>query len=336
VLDALEAEDYGNLPAPVYVRGLLRTLSKPLDLNAAALLALYETAVPDGRLATVLPMMAIVPVSPPQYVPQHRGPQQEPTLALVVTKPQEPQGSKPKSITISVTIPLTPPKITLPKIPVPKVALPPEVARPLSLSLDWFARRNVWRGLRRYRPTTNVLLSSAVAVLFLIGVGWGGSQLMKNVSEARALSAVQPNPTPTLAFALNPTVAALPTPPPEPTRVTLTATPLPPPPRATSLEVHVSVTTRSWMRVEVDGAEGYEGILEAGQSRDFSAHSRVTMRAGNAGGVKITVNGQAEGPLGGSGEVVDRQWQLTDSGTVGLTPPTWTNNPGPLIPTRKP
>src|SRR5207302_8938973 len=70
VLDALEAEDYGNLPAPVYVRGLLRTLSKPLELNAAALLALYEMAVPDGRLATVLQTTAPVPVAPPHPGPQ--------------------------------------------------------------------------------------------------------------------------------------------------------------------------------------------------------------------------------------------------------------------------
>lgn len=343
VLEALEAEDYDNLPAPVYVRGLLRTLAKPLELEAAHLLALYEAAVPDGRVANVLPMMAIVPVEPPQHVPQRRDPQQEPNLALVVSSPRDPHETKRKSLTITLTIPLSPPEISLPKVTLPKitippltlpkVSLPPHILPDIALPRGGLAGHAVWRGLRHYRPTPNVLLSSAVAVLFLIGIGWGGSQLMRNVSEARVITAAQPEPTPTLAFALNPTTAAPPTATPAPTAIAVTPTPLP---RATSLNIQLDVSTRSWMRVEVDGAEGYEGILEAGQNMSFTAHSRVTLRAGNAAGVKVSVNGQSEGALGASGEVVDRQWQLTDTGTVGITPPTWTNDPGPVVPTRKP
>jgi len=279
-------------------------------------------------------MRAIVPVSPPQHLPQHREPQQEPSLALVLAKQNEPCDGKPRSITISVTIPLGLPKFSLPKVSAPHVALPSVSVPNIRLPNDWLARQNVWQGMRRYRINWSVVLSAAVVLLLLFGVGWGGSLMMKNVSEVRAISAAQIEPTPTLAFTLNPTSVALPTPSMSPTSPPPSATPLP---RATTLEVHLEVVTRSWIRVEVDGAEGYEGILEAGTSKTFSAKSRVTMRAGNAGGVKVTVNGQSDGALGGSGEVVDRQWQLTDNGTVGITPPTWTNNPGPIVaPARKP
>ncbi len=334
VLVALEAEDFDNLPAPVYVRGLLRTLSKPLALDAAELLALYEVCVPDGHAASVLPMRAIVPVVPPQHLPQHREPQQEPNLAVVLAKRNEACDGKPKSITISITIPLGLPNFRLPKVAAPHVSIPQIEMPRVALPKDWLASHKVWQGMRRYRLNVNMLLSAAFVLSLLFGAGWGGSLLMKNISEVRSISAAQIDPTPTLSFALNPTIVAPLTRTPAPTRPPPTATPLP---RAVSLDVKIDLVTRSWMRVEVDGAEAYEGILEAGTSKTFSAKSRITMRAGNAGGLKITVNDQSEGALGGNGEVVERQWQLTENGTVGITPPTWTNNPGPIVaPARKP
>ena len=87
------------------------------------------------------------------------------------------------------------------------------------------------------------------------------------------------------------------------------------------------MTGRSWVRVDADGVSIFQGILEAGTSKTFSAHNRITLRAGNGAGVSASVNGSAQAPLGASGDVVDRQWVLNDTGTVSSTPPVWSTPP---------
>ncbi len=72
----------------------------------------------------------------------------------------------------------------------------------------------------------------------------------------------------------------------------------------------VDVTATSWLRVEIDGKVAYEGILRAPAAKSFSG-KLADVRVGNAGGVRITVNGRALGPLGHSGDVVERRFVLT-------------------------
>jgi cytoskeletal protein RodZ len=72
----------------------------------------------------------------------------------------------------------------------------------------------------------------------------------------------------------------------------------------------VHVTAMSWLRIAVDGTVAYEGILPAGATKSFSG-KRAAVRVGNAGGVRIVVNGRPLGPLGASGDVVERTFVLT-------------------------
>ena len=54
ILVALENENYDALPAPVFVRGFLRTLARHLALDSAELLGLYEAVtLPAGVKAPV-------------------------------------------------------------------------------------------------------------------------------------------------------------------------------------------------------------------------------------------------------------------------------------------
>ncbi|MBI2952950.1 MAG: DUF4115 domain-containing protein [Chloroflexi bacterium] len=114
-----------------------------------------------------------------------------------------------------------------------------------------------------------------------------------NVSTAPALSSpvvravAEPTRTPTLA----------PTPSPSPT-----ATPL------QEITVEARITGRSWLRVTVDESVAFEGILEAGATKMWQAKDKISLRAGNAGGVEITFNGKRQGSMGSRGEVVDRTW----------------------------
>jgi len=73
--------------------------------------------------------------------------------------------------------------------------------------------------------------------------------------------------------------------------------------------VVVRVVARSWVRVAVDGAVPMEGIFDPGTTRTFHGKS-ATVRAGNAAGVDVTVNGRDVGPLGAPGDVVERTFTL--------------------------
>jgi cytoskeletal protein RodZ len=71
------------------------------------------------------------------------------------------------------------------------------------------------------------------------------------------------------------------------------------------MAVHVAFTAteRVWVSVKCDGNAAYVGVLEASGSKIFDARDAVTALIGNAGGLRISVNGKAVGPLGTRGEV---------------------------------
>jgi len=85
----------------------------------------------------------------------------------------------------------------------------------------------------------------------------------------------------------------------------------------------------------VDGALAEEGVLRTGDTRSWVAEQAITLRTGNAGGIRLTLNGEDLGTMGGVGEVVERTW-IVDQGevteAVGPTPtplPTPTNTATP-------
>ncbi|MFQ6058138.1 MAG: helix-turn-helix domain-containing protein [Anaerolineae bacterium] len=128
---------------------------------------------------------------------------------------------------------------------------------------------------------------------------------------------LQPQPTPTsppsqaLAAGSSPTQTVA---------IGLQALATTPSPTPQGITLQVEVTERAWLRVVADGQTVFEGILDRGATRTWRGQEQIAMRSGNAGGVLVTVNGQREGPLGGRGEVVDREWRLTEEGVVVITP----------------
>jgi hypothetical protein len=56
----------------------------------------------------------------------------------------------------------------------------------------------------------------------------------------------------------------------------------------------------------VDGEQAIERQIPANERLHFSADQSVTVRAGDAGAVRLTVNGRDEGPVGGDGQVATR------------------------------
>ncbi|HMF09899.1 MAG TPA: RodZ domain-containing protein [Thermoanaerobaculia bacterium] len=60
----------------------------------------------------------------------------------------------------------------------------------------------------------------------------------------------------------------------------------------------------SWTKLEADGRTVLNGVVRHGQIRRFQARGGFRLSLGNAGGVRISVDGRALDPLGGTGEVI--------------------------------
>jgi cytoskeletal protein RodZ len=60
----------------------------------------------------------------------------------------------------------------------------------------------------------------------------------------------------------------------------------------------------SWTEVSADGASLFSGLIRRGESRRFEAREGFRLTLGNAGGVRVTVDGRALERLGSAGQVV--------------------------------
>ncbi|MGH9365577.1 MAG: helix-turn-helix domain-containing protein [Thermoanaerobaculia bacterium] len=60
----------------------------------------------------------------------------------------------------------------------------------------------------------------------------------------------------------------------------------------------------SWTKLDADGQTVLEGLMRRGESKRFEARAGFRLTLGNAGGVRVTVDGQALEKLGGAGKVV--------------------------------
>jgi cytoskeleton protein RodZ len=91
-------------------------------------------------------------------------------------------------------------------------------------------------------------------------------------------------------------------------------------PAASNAPVQVQLTADEpvWVRARSDGKFLFSGTLEPNQSRNLDAGGTVELLLGNAGGIRISVNGKPIGAVGPKGQV--RTVQLT-SGGFTIVPP---------------
>lgn len=84
------------------------------------------------------------------------------------------------------------------------------------------------------------------------------------------------------------------------------------------IEVKMTVTDQSWLRVTADGSTAFEGILQSGDTRLWTADQALTIRAGNAGGVVVSFNNQQAESLGQPGTV--REVTFSSDNIISLVP----------------
>ncbi len=93
-----------------------------------------------------------------------------------------------------------------------------------------------------------------------------------------------------------------------------------------SVNLRLAVEKRAWVRVEVDGAEKFNGNPEPGQSLEFQGQKVIEVTTGNGGGVRVFFNGQDQGLMGDLGQALTRLWTLQ-----GMVLPTATTTPTPTV-----
>jgi cytoskeleton protein RodZ len=75
-------------------------------------------------------------------------------------------------------------------------------------------------------------------------------------------------------------------------------------PVASKLVLEVEAVERAWVLVQADHDPAQEVMLSPGERVRWSADQKLTLTLGNAGGVRISLNGKLQGPYGGSGKVI--------------------------------
>ncbi len=73
--------------------------------------------------------------------------------------------------------------------------------------------------------------------------------------------------------------------------------------------IEIEAQQKCWVWVKVDNETAFTGTLEPGEYKEFEGKQSVYIKAGNAGGIKITFNDRAEGTMGMPGEVKEQEFQ---------------------------
>ena len=151
-----------------------------------------------------------------------------------------------------------------------------------------------------------LLSAAAVAViafvtLELVGIEAGAepqtaTEAPEITPSATAESAITEAPEPTVAFAANRAQYS-----------------------GSGILVSLLLTQRSWLSLEVDGAEAYVGIAAAETLLEYSAESEVLLSASNALALDLIWNGQRQGQIGERGQRVDIRFTV-DKAVVSLGP----------------
>ena len=136
-----------------------------------------------------------------------------------------------------------------------------------------------------------------------------------------------PEPTPVAAAAATvpPKQAAQPASAPPPAIAQPVSTPVPaldaapaPQPDASPVRVQISAADACWTRITADGKVLFAGMLNPGEKRDVAATAAVIIRAGNAGGISLKLNGNDVPAIGPKGQV--RTITLTPAGAQVQAP----------------
>lgn len=150
------------------------------------------------------------------------------------------------------------------------------------------------RFLRGRRSTAGTILGGVTAVLLLLGLIASPEHRRPRVAGSSAVSRVEPVSFKNVA------------PSNEPTPLIREDGPEPAPPSeiGNGVALVLQFDEPSWIEISADGEKVFGGTISAGVSRRFEARKTFSITLGNAGGVRVSIDGRALAPLGRPGQVV--------------------------------
>ena len=144
-----------------------------------------------------------------------------------------------------------------------------------------------------------VLAFVVVGVAILMATGWW---LRRSTGDDDA--SPQQTFEPVAGPLASPPVGAIDAPPPQPARIE----------KPTALSVTIEARRLAWIRATVDGRVVSARLFEAGETRQIRDARDVSIRAGDAGAVFVSVNGGEASALGRDGQVVTRRFVFEGAG----------------------
>ncbi len=132
-----------------------------------------------------------------------------------------------------------------------------------------------------------------VAGAFLLATWWVGGVVVDMVSQHGS------------NMVKSPPQQTTPAPLPEPTPVDKEA-----PEKIQLATVRISALSNCWVKAIVDGETVFSKTMTAGQEEVFEGREAVLLTVGNAGGIEVYYNGERIGPLGESGEVINKEFRV--------------------------
>jgi cytoskeletal protein RodZ len=170
------------------------------------------------------------------------------------------------------------------------------------------------RFLRGRRATAGTIVGVVTAVLLLLGLIASPERRIRPARERRVAPrassvafknvAVSNEPTPGLVLPSH-EAAVIEAP---MTQAPMTGAP--------GISLTLEFEQDSWTRLEADGETVLQGLVRHGQLKRFQAQGGFSLTLGNAGGVRVSIDGRALDPLGQAGEVV-RDVKLPHSSARG-------------------
>ncbi|HCU79867.1 MAG TPA: hypothetical protein DGN60_01740 [Chloroflexi bacterium] len=167
----------------------------------------------------------------------------------------------------------------------------PDVALTHSQPFDknYSVQKSIFSLPRYFRP--QIFIVFLLVVSLTVFFAWGSPYLKNRITMLNKQAVSTPiilGPTVTSTFL---------------SYVPLTATNLPSL-DFSDINLTIMVEQRSFVRVSVDGALEYQGILQIGERRDYFGNEKIELTTGNGKGVRVIYNQREEGIMGDFGEVV--------------------------------
>lgn len=265
LLKALEEAKEESLPEPVYIQGFIRRYADFLELDGNALAMSFPIELPPIDLSDQLLDAEVI-----------GGKKYD------VNNDSEPSKEESASLLKKFSLPPLPEEFSLSSIPF----------LPYIVSITLIAVVGILYLLNRPQTSPSVVQNQPSSTVQQKPVEKTPTPATpKNNSDS--LTSSTPSPTPAQPVAATPNNTT----PNTERNIVLNTAP------NTPIQVSAQFQDDSWMRVTVDGKVEFEGVISKGTQQSWSAKERIVIRAGNAGGVLVSVNNQEAKALGEAGRV---------------------------------